>query len=65
MYIGQKVRFDPFSHAKGFAIKEQREDVTGTVSYIHEAHGWFNVEYCGFQTGFRMDDIGTEVILIG
>ena len=64
LHIGQRVRFDPLRALGRMDPKEADLTVTGTVIYIHRAHGWFLLRYGpGLRMGFRFDDIGVGVTL--
>ena len=66
--IGQKVRFDPFEHIKGFGVEANRGSViTGTIVMVNRPHAWFSVEYGNpkQRTSFKFCDIGEKVTVCG
>ena len=65
--IGQKVRFDPFKETTGFSsLMHKGKEVTGTVIYVNELHGWFTVEYGELKLpmSFQYSQIGTDVYFV-
>ena len=64
--VGQKVEFDPFLTATGFASDDYRGNyITGKVVLVNDRHKWFSVEY-GYpkmRTSFKFCDIGETVML--
>lgn len=68
--VGDKVIFDPFSGATGFASGDVRGNlVIGTVVMVNYGHKWFSVEYnCGGvkqRTSFKFCQIGEDVRICG
>lgn len=64
--VGQKVRFDPFLFSQGLLSELIRGDeVTGTIVYVNEDHGWFSVEYGKLRTSFNFADIDRTVTICG
>lgn len=68
--VGDKVQFDPFETATGYAAETLRGNlVEGTVVLANYAHKWFSVEYdCGGgkqRTSFNFCDIGEAVKVCG
>lgn len=69
IHVGDAVEFDAFKGIKlnGFTYCDG-EIVTGTVTYVNEAHYWFSVEYelggIKRRTSFKFVDIGDAVKVI-
>lgn len=65
--VGQKVRYDPLAHVKGFALADLRTESTGTVVYINEKHRWFSVvnDESRLRTSFHFCQIGRDVKVCG
>lgn len=65
--VGQKVRFDPFEVAYGYAVETCRGEVTGTVVEVYKDHKWFSVEYGEpkQRMSFKFCDIGERVMIVG
>lgn len=64
--VGQKVKFDPLQHIKGFSSElHDKKLVTGTVVYVNYPHTWFSVEYNGQRFSFKFSEIGKDVNLSG
>ena len=66
--VGDKVRFDPFVTATGYAAETLRGNfVEGTVVDVNYAHKWFSVEYSNgkLRTSFKFGDIGEAVKVCG
>ena len=62
--VGQKVKFDPFIHMKGYNITDVRVMVTGTVVAVYDR--WFSVTWGnGLRTSYMFNDIGREVKICG
>lgn len=68
--IGQKVRFDPMLHIRGYGSEEFRGHyVTGTIVSVNAPHRWFSVEH-DFEGvlqrfSFKFCDIGDVVTVYG
>lgn len=68
IFIGEKVRFDPYEYIGGVDIEFLRGHlVVGEVVEVNYAHKWFSVEYgCpAMRTSFKFCDIGSVVKVIG
>ena len=67
VFVGDKVRFDPFEHIKGQDIGFYRGAVIGEVVEVNYGHKWFSVEYgCpAMRTSFNFCDIGSVVTICG
>lgn len=61
IYVGQKVRFDPFESIHGFGVADFRVEVVGTVVSVNYKHRWFLVQHGELRTSFNFCDIGDSV----
>ncbi len=62
--MGGRVRIDPTAATGGKDTVGFPKRVAGTVVYINQAHRWFLVEWgSGLRSGFKLDDLGGEVLL--
>ena len=68
--LGKKATFVPcFKKEKDGNVKEDAEPVTGRITYVNWAHGWFRVSFHAGRTvlheSFKFFDIGKEVTVHG
>lgn len=61
IFVGQKVRFDPFATILGHGVDEMRHEVVGTVVAVYRKHKWFSVQYGNLRTSFKFCDIDDMV----
>ena len=61
IFVGQKVRFDPFESMK-CSTDKIKETVVGTVAMVNGKHRWFSVLYGNNQrASFKFTEIGHNV----
>lgn len=68
IYVGAKVRFDPFSQMTfNGSVDLRGHFVTGTVVSVNEQNHWFSVEYGDpkQRTSFTFADVGSVVKFCG
>ena len=68
IYVGMKVRFDPFAQVNFNGSNDLRGHyVTGTVVSVNRQHRWFLVEYGNpkQRTSFTFADVGSVVKVCG